>query len=124
MQLLSYALSSLVLATSLTAASPSNLSQNITACARAASQLSCSDTKNPVDPTSFGTCCYNGALKPGFKESGLVLATQFYDAKPSTGPNDSTTIHGAPGALALSLLHVPTDIVSPHCQDFGPTTAM
>lgn len=66
---------------------------NEQACLKASSFVSC-QTKAAVDPLSFATCCYNGALKPGFKESGLVLATQFWDTDPSTGPADSTTIHG------------------------------
>lgn len=97
-----FALSSLiVLATSSAASSlvpsaafPSAFSPaDEAACLRASSLISC-QTKVKVDPSSFGTCCYNGALKPGFKESGLVLATQFWDTDPSTGPADSTTIHG------------------------------
>lgn len=63
-------------------------------CAAAARDVSCSAKTGSVDPNGFGTCCYNGALKPDFKESGLVLATQFYDTAPSIGPKDSTTIHG------------------------------
>jgi ribonuclease T2 len=66
---------------------------NATSCAKAATQVSCQSTY-AIDPTSFATCCYNGALQPGEKESGLVLATQFYDTNPSTGPKNSTTIHG------------------------------
>ncbi|KAI9854416.1 MAG: ribonuclease T2-like [Vezdaea acicularis] len=42
--------------------------------------LSCSSS-------AAGTCCYNA---PG----GLLLQTQFWDASPSTGPNNSWTIHG------------------------------
>ncbi|UZJ54678.1 hypothetical protein CBS101457_003998 [Exobasidium rhododendri] len=62
-------------------------------CLKASTQVSCQSSYT-VDPNSFATCCYNGALKTGLKESGLVLATQFYDTNPSTGPKDSTTIHG------------------------------
>lgn len=45
-------------------------------------QLSCHDTTPQTD-----TCCFNS---PG----GLLLATQFWDANPSTGPSNSWTIHG------------------------------
>lgn len=60
-------------------------------CVKAVSQLSCHSSSS-IDPDSFGTCCYNGALKAGFLESGLVLATQFWNT--SEGPADSTTVHG------------------------------
>lgn len=60
-------------------------------CAKAITQLSCHSSYY-VDPNSFGTCCYNGALAPGDKESGSILSTQFWNV--STGPADSFTIHG------------------------------
>ena len=63
------------------------------ACLKASALVSCQKAVK-VDPASFGTCCYNGALKAGDKESGLILATQFWDTDPSTGPEKSTTIHG------------------------------
>ncbi|KAL7783650.1 ribonuclease T2 [Trichoderma ceciliae] len=46
------------------------------------SPLSCHNTTAVVD-----TCCFN---YPG----GELLLTQFWDTNPSTGPNDSWTIHG------------------------------
>ncbi|KAN0065877.1 hypothetical protein ACQY0O_001008 [Thecaphora frezii] len=62
-------------------------------CLRALSQRSCHSTyKIPAD--SSANCCYNGALEAGAVESGLFLATQFWDADPATGPKDHTTIHG------------------------------
>lgn len=70
-----------------------NSVSNASSCFRDSLLVSC-QTRVKVDPTSFGTCCYNGALESGFKESGLVLSTQFWDTDPSTGPADSTTIHG------------------------------
>lgn len=74
----------------LTSASTSADAQS---CRQASHLVSC-QTKVKVDPSSYATCCYNGALQKGYKESGLVLATQFYDTDPSIGPKDSTTIHG------------------------------
>lgn len=63
-------------------------------CARALTQLSC-NSKYTVDANSTATCCYNGALHPGEKESGLVLSTQFWNAQnPSVGPADRVTTHG------------------------------
>jgi ribonuclease T2 len=60
-------------------------------CARSIGQVSC-HSSSTIDPNSYGTCCYNGALVPGNKESGLVLATQFWNL--TTGPSNSFTIHG------------------------------
>lgn len=45
--------------------------------------LSCHSKPSP----STDSCCF---LSPG----GLLLQTQFWDTKPSTGPTDSWTIHG------------------------------
>ncbi|EER29222.1 Ribonuclease Trv, putative [Coccidioides posadasii C735 delta SOWgp] len=45
-------------------------------------ELSCHNTR-PVEDT----CCFNA---PG----GLILLTQFWDAQPATGPEDSWTLHG------------------------------
>lgn len=46
-------------------------------CARALTQRSCHSSYSiPAD--SAGTCCYNGALQMGGKESGLALQTQFW----------------------------------------------
>ncbi|CAO1614969.1 unnamed protein product [Sympodiomycopsis kandeliae] len=59
-------------------------------CLKDSTQLSCHSNFN----VSTDSCCYNGALKPGDKESGLLLVTSFWNAEPSFGPNDSTTIHG------------------------------
>lgn len=94
---------------------------NASSCARDLSLVSC-QTKVKVDPTSYRTCCYNGALQPGFKESGLVLSTQFWDTDPSTGPADSTSIHGEkefvlPFSLVLNSL-----IFFIFWQDYGQTT--
>lgn len=45
-------------------------------------ELSCHKTRPVPD-----TCCYNS---PG----GLLLLTQFWDAQPAVGPEDSWTLHG------------------------------
>ncbi|PWN27798.1 ribonuclease T2, partial [Jaminaea rosea] len=64
---------------------------NVPSCnPRDLTQLSCSAKYN----VSTDSCCFNGALEPGQKESGLVLTTQFWDAQPSRGSKDSTTAHG------------------------------
>lgn len=47
------------------------------------SPLSCHSKPSP----NTDSCCF---LSPG----GLLLQTQFWDTKPSTGPVDSWTIHG------------------------------
>lgn len=65
----------------------------ITSCSSASQQKSCHASQT-VDPSSDGTCCYNGALTSGDKEGGLVVQTQFWDTDPSTGPRNSATIHG------------------------------
>ncbi|PWZ03790.1 ribonuclease T2 [Testicularia cyperi] len=71
--------------------------QDIAACAKASSQFSC-NSRTPIPYDSAATCCYNGALVEGGKESGLILATQFWTTnapnKVDNGPADSTTIHG------------------------------
>lgn len=46
------------------------------------SELSCHTQYHGQD-----TCCYN---YPG----GMILQTQFWDADPAVGPDDSWTIHG------------------------------
>ncbi|CEH11963.1 Ribonuclease, T2 family [Ceraceosorus bombacis] len=89
-----FLLSALTLASGALALSPT-APQDAYSCVRAAPKLSCT-TDPVVDPTSFGTCCYNGALQAGSKESGLVLATQFWTSNSHVGqgPNNSFTIHG------------------------------
>lgn len=60
-------------------------------CLRDSTQLSCHSRSK----VSSESCCYNGALQPDdAKESGLLLVTSFWNAQPSLGPKDSTTIHG------------------------------
>lgn len=76
-----------VLASALAAAS----SRSTSDCSpRDRKQLSCHASYN----ISTDSCCFNGALTQGEKQSGLVLATQFWDAQPDVGPADSTTVHG------------------------------
>ncbi|KAE8222481.1 hypothetical protein CF319_g4331 [Tilletia indica] len=68
----------------------------ILSCALATTQESC-HSLYPIAANSSASCCYNSAIVPGGKESGLVLSTQFYDtAKTSInpGPANSTTVHG------------------------------
>ncbi|PWN46602.1 ribonuclease T2 [Violaceomyces palustris] len=92
--LASIPLAALALAGSATASSLGfGVAKGVLECARAVTQLSC-HSKYEISANSSATCCYNGALQEGSKESGLFLATQFWDAQPSTGPEDSTTIHG------------------------------
>lgn len=67
-----------------------DFAQNKLQCLRDTTQLSCHAKFN----ISTDSCCYNGALEPGDKESGLILVTSFWNAQPSLGPEDSTTIHG------------------------------
>lgn len=63
---------------------------SLSGCPADSSELSCHSSRT-ISPSS---CCYNGALTSGAKESGLILGTQFWDAQPSYGPANSTTIHG------------------------------
>lgn len=74
-----------------------NKGQEIAACAKASSQLSC-QAKYDIPASSSANCCFNGALVEGGKQSGLILSTQFWttNAKDTdnNGPKDSTTIHG------------------------------
>ncbi|SAM82263.1 uncharacterized protein UBRO_04748 [Ustilago bromivora] len=73
-----------------------NKGQEIAACAKASSQLSC-QAKYDIPASSSANCCFNGALVEGGKQSGLILSTQFWttNAKDTenNGPKDSTTIH-------------------------------
>ncbi|KAK0545988.1 hypothetical protein OC846_005445 [Tilletia horrida] len=57
-------------------------------CTLGASQESC-HSAFPIAGNSSGTCCYNGALTPGGKESGLTNNTSI-----NPGPANSTTVHG------------------------------
>lgn len=59
-----------------------------------ASKLESCQTKTSIPFDSPETCCYNGAIEEGGKENGLFLATQFWNAQPSLGLDDSTTVHG------------------------------
>ncbi|CAO1638236.1 unnamed protein product [Parajaminaea phylloscopi] len=60
-------------------------------CAKDSFQLSCHARTN----ISSDSCCFNGPLtNSSTKQSGLILATQFWNAQPSFGPIDSTTVHG------------------------------
>ncbi len=74
-----------------------NKGQEIAACAKASSQLSC-NAKYDIPASSSANCCFNGALVDGGKQSGLILSTSFWTttaADPANnGPKDSTTIHG------------------------------
>ncbi|ETS62049.1 hypothetical protein PaG_03606 [Moesziomyces aphidis] len=74
-----------------------NKGQEIAACAKASSQLSC-NAKYDIPASSSANCCFNGALVDGGKQSGLILSTQFWTSNApdpaNNGPKDSTTIHG------------------------------
>ncbi|SPO24557.1 related to Ribonuclease Trv [Ustilago trichophora] len=74
-----------------------NKGQEIAACAKASSQLSC-HAKYDIPASSSANCCFNGALVEGGKQSGLILSTQFWTTNAAdtanNGPKDSTTIHG------------------------------
>ncbi|KAJ9479510.1 putative Ribonuclease T2-like (putative) [Pseudozyma hubeiensis] len=74
-----------------------NKGQELAACASAGTQLSCHASYD-IPPTSAGSCCFNGALVPGGKQSGLILSTSFWTTNApdpaNNGPKDSTTIHG------------------------------
>ena len=74
-----------------------NKGQEIAACAKASTQLSC-HAKYDIPASSPANCCFNGALVEGGKQSGLILSTQFWTTNAAdpvnNGPKDSTTIHG------------------------------
>lgn len=74
-----------------------NKGQEIAACAKASTQLSC-HAKYDIPASSPANCCFNGALVEGGKQSGLILSTQFWTTNAqdtvNNGPKDSTTIHG------------------------------
>ncbi|KAK0538519.1 hypothetical protein OC835_001408 [Tilletia horrida] len=68
----------------------------ILSCTLATTQESC-HSAYAIAPNSSASCCYQAALVPGGKESGLVLQTQFYDTAATSvnpGPANSTTVHG------------------------------
>ncbi|KAJ1026915.1 hypothetical protein NDA16_002208 [Ustilago loliicola] len=74
-----------------------NKGQEIAACAKASSQLSC-QAKYDIPASSSANCCFNGALVEGGKQSRLILSTQFWttnaEGPANNGPKDSMTIHG------------------------------
>lgn len=63
------------LLTSLSLTGQRSLVKAAVQCGQAGSQVSC-HASSPINPDSDETCCFNGALKKGDKESGLVLSTQ------------------------------------------------
>lgn len=69
------ALAALVPAALASLALPRSDLQGAAQCAKALSQRSCA-SRFPIDADSKATCCYNGALHAGEKESGLILQTQ------------------------------------------------
>ncbi|CDS01788.1 related to Ribonuclease Trv [Sporisorium scitamineum] len=74
-----------------------NKGQEMAACAKASTQLSCHASYN-IPANSSANCCFNGALVEGGKQSGLILSTHFWTTNApdpaNNGPEHSTTIHG------------------------------